>query len=147
MTIRPYQYPLLVGAISLGILAARTIVRTASKTIPANSKFVWTHTLNSTLKASVGIESVKVMMYDSVHGPLFNVPTLVQNIAGATFETFAAAPRAIRPFPLPEAYTFNAGAVLTATYTIFMEAVNGGNASFAEVGIILCGFRVINNEK
>lgn len=140
MMIRPFQYPLIVGAVTSAVTA--TITRTASITIPYNSKFVWLHTLNATVKDNAGSSFVKAVIYDSVNGPICNVPTLVENMAGAVYETFAAAPRSIRPFPLPETYVFNAGSVLTATYTVRL-APNGGAPSYASVGIILCGFRVI----
>lgn len=141
MHVRAYQYPLIVGAVpATGV--NQTVIRTASVTIPSNSQFIWIHTLNATVKTAAGISSVRTQIYDSVHGPIFNVPTEVDNIAGATYQTFTAAPRAIRPFPLPETYVFEAGAVLTATYTIVLLP-NGGNPSFANVGIILCGYRSI----
>jgi hypothetical protein len=135
-----YQYPLLVGAVpSTG--AAQTVIKTASFTIPPNSKFVWVHTLNGTIQSAAGTMSLRVQLYDSVHGALCNVPTDIENIAGAIYKTFLAAPRSIRPFPLPETYIFNAGATVTATYTVIL-APNGGNPSFASVGLILCGYRI-----
>lgn len=147
MIIKPFQYPLIVGAVPGAdplVGQTQTITRTASITIPFNSKFVWLHTINATIKDAPGLpnENVKVVVYDSVKGPICNVPTLVENLAGAVFETFAAAPRSIRPFPLPESYVFNSGAVLTATYNIFL-VVDGG--SYKSVGIILCGYRVIKS--
>lgn len=143
----PFQYPLIVGAISANAEGVPlTLVRTATTTIPFNSKFVWLHTLNATISDTntIIIPTVRTIIYDSINGPICNVPTLIQNMAGAIFETFSASPRSIRPFPLPEAYLFNAGAVLTATYTITMPPANGGAApSFASVGLILCGYRFI----
>ena len=144
MKIRPFQYPLIVGAVPNGGAANVNVTKSASATIPFNSKFVWLHTLNATIQDNAGIVSVKTVIYDSINGPICNVPTLIENLAGATFKTFSAAPRSIRPFALPEAYVFEAGAVLTATYTIFVAAANGGSPSLASVGLILCGYRIIN---
>ena len=135
-----YQYPLLVGAVpATGV--DQTVIKTASFTIPPNSKFVWIHTLNGTIQSAAGAFSVRVQLYDSVHGALCNVPTEIENIAGDIYKTFLAAPRSIRPFPLPETYIFNAGATVTATYTVRLYP-NGGNPSFASVGLILCGYRI-----
>lgn len=139
--IRPYQYPLLVGAVpATGV--AQTVLRTVMVTLPPNSRFVWTHTLNATVQTASGGISVRTQLFDSVKGPLFNISTEVVNIAGAIYRTFLAAPRNIRPFPLPETYTFDLGAVITATYTIILTP-NGGNPSFGSVGIILGGYRTI----
>lgn len=138
---QPYQYPLLVGAVP-ATGATQTVIKTATVTIPPNSKFVWLHTLNATLQSATGTTSVKIMLYDSIRGPLSNVPILITNMAGATFQTFASAPRSIRPFPLPEAYIFNKGAVISATYTIVLTpVVDVNNPAFTSVGIILCGYR------
>lgn len=139
--IRPYQYPLLVGAVP-ATGALQTVNRIVSVTLPPNSVFVWTHTLNATVQDASGGHSVRTQIYDSVNGPLFNVDTEVDNIAGAIYQTFAAAPRNIRPFPLPETYTFDRGAVITATYTVVLTP-NGGDPSFSMVGIILCGYRIL----
>lgn len=142
--IRPFQYALLAGGVPAGT-GARTEVRTVSVTIPFNSKFVWTHTINATIDVLADSGSIKVMLYDSKKGPVCNVPTLVENMAGATFSQASAAPRAIRPFPLPEAYVFESGAVLTATYTI--QLPSGDPApEYIGVGLILCGFRVISEK-
>lgn len=141
--IRPFQYPLIAGAVPAGA-TQRTEVRSVTTTIPFNSKFVWTHTLNATIDVMADSGSVRVMLYDSKKGPICNVPTLIENIAGAIFSQASAAPRNIRPFPLPEAYVFDAGAVLNATYTIVVNASNGGAPEYANVGLILCGFRVIS---
>lgn len=145
MHIRPFQYPLLVGAVPNPGGSSFTVVKTATVIIPFNSKFVWLHTLNATIQDGgvINSTSVNTVIYDSIKGPICNVPTLIENLAGATFQTFAAAPRRIRPFTLPEAYIFEAGAVLTATYTIFVAAANGSAPSLASVGLILCGYRVI----
>ena len=135
-----YQYPLLVGAVpSTG--APQTVIKTVSFTIPPNSKFVWIHTLNGTIQSAGGAVSLRVQLYDSVHGALSNVPTEIENIAGDIYKTFLVAPRSIRPFPLPETYIFNAGSTVTATYTVILTP-NGGDPSFASVGLILCGYRI-----
>ena len=137
--IRPYQYPLLVGAVP-ATGAAQTVNKSVSVTLPPNSTFVWTHTLNGTIKSASGLSTLQLMLYDSLNGPLFNDATNIVNIAGATYESFSAAPRSIRPFPLPETHTFKGGAVLTATYTVGLFP-NGGAPEFSSVGIILCGYR------
>lgn len=139
--IRPFQYALLAGAIA-SEANEHTEVRTATTTIPFNSKFIWTHTLNATLDTFADSGSVRVMLYDSKKGPISNVPTLIENMAGTTFSRVSAAPRAIRPFPLPEAYLFESGAVLTATYTIKVL----GTGEYVSIGLILCGFRVISEK-
>ena len=139
--VRPYQYPLLVGAVlTTGVV--QTVIKTATVVIPDNSQFVWTHTLNATLQTASGGVSTRVMLYDSISGPLSNVETDLSNLAGAIYQTFAAAPRDVRPYPLPEAYTFERGAVITATYTVVLTP-NGGAPSLSSVGIILCGYRVL----
>jgi hypothetical protein len=142
--IRPYQYPLLIGAVP-ATGAPQTVNRTVSVTIPPNSSFIWTHTLNATVQTASGGTSIRTQLFDSVNGPLFNVSTEIANIAGAIYQTFVAAPRAIRPFPLPETYTFDQGAVITATYTVILTP-NGGDPSFGSVGIILCGYRIIGED-
>lgn len=143
MRIRPYLYPLLVGAVpSTG--TPQTAVRTVTATIPANTQFVWTHTLNGTLQTAAGTTSVRVIIFDSKNGPLFNEPIETVNVAGAIYQTFAAAPRDLRPFPLPETHTFLNGTQLTATYTVILTP-NGGDPAFSSVGIILCGFRIIED--
>jgi len=135
-----YQYPLLVGAVpTTG--EVQTVIKTSSFTIPPNSKFVWVHTLNGTIQSAFGTVSLRVQLYDSVHGALSNVPAEIENIAGAIYKKFLAAPRSIRPFPLPETYIFNAGSTVTATYTVILTP-NGGDPSFASVGLILCGYRI-----
>lgn len=138
--IKPYQYPLLVGAVpSTGIV--QTVNKSVSVTLPPNSRFVWTHTLNATVQLTAGGNSIRLMLFDSIKGPVFNVGTNVTNIAGAIYQVFSAAPRDIRPFPLPEAYVFEQGAVISATYTVVLTP-NGGDPSFSSVGIILCGYRL-----
>jgi hypothetical protein len=144
--IRPYQYPLLVGAVPAPGGVPLTVNRTVSTTIPPNSTFVWTHTLNGTVQDAPGPVSVRTQIYDSVNGPLFNVSTETENIAGQVYKTFLGAPRDIRPFPLPETYTFEKGAVLTATYTIILTGSIDFDPSFASVGIILCGYRILDED-
>ena len=143
--VRPYQYPLLVGAV-LGTGLPQTVIKTATVVIPDNSSFVWTHTLNATLQTApdglVSGASVRLQLYDSISGPLSNVEVEVANLAGAIYQTFAAAPRDVRPYPLPEAFTFERGAVITATYTVALT-VNDSNPSLSSVGVILCGYRVL----
>lgn len=143
--IRPFQYPLITGAIPAGV-AQRTEVRTVTTTIPFNSKFVWTHTLNATIDGTANSGTVNLMLYDSKKGPISNVPTLVENISGTTYSIASVAPRIIRPFPLPEAYLFDKGSVLTAAYTITVGASNGGSPNYVSVGVILCGFRITTKD-
>lgn len=147
MKFRPYMYPLMVGAIpSTG--APQTVTLTAFAQIPANSLFVWTHTLNATLQATGGASGTKqlVMLSDSKSGPFFNEPLDLRLIAGTSFNaSVPIANNGIRPFPLPEGHVFERGAVLTATYT-FTLTPNGGDPSFANVGIILCGLREVIEE-
>ena len=140
--IRPYQYPLTIGAVPANG-APQTVIRTVSVTLPPNSTFIWTHTVNATVQTASGGVSVRTQLYDSIKGTLFNVPTEVENIAGAIYKTFSAAPRNIRPFTLPEACVFDQGAVITATYTVILTP-NGGDPSFGSVGIILGGYRIVS---
>jgi len=134
-----YQYPLLVGAVAATGFA-QTVIKTASFTIPPNSKFVWLHTLNGTVQSVDGTVSIRIQLYDSVHGALCNVPTEIENLAGNIYKTYLAAPRSIRPFPLPETYIFNAGATVTATYTISIPTDTV--PVITSIGLILCGYRI-----
>ena len=112
---RPYMYPLTVTAPT----ASTTV--TAVTRIPAYSRFFWTHTIAENVTGLV-------ILYDSIKGPIFNVPTPIDNVAG----------EALRPFPLPEIYVFEKGSVITATYNyVLLDSARTFN------GIILCGFREI----
>lgn len=135
----PYQYPLLTWEVAF--VGGLELIKTVSFTIPPNSKFVWLHTLNGTLQTIDGNVSIRIQLYDSVYGSVCNVPTDIENLSGAIYLTFENTPRDIRPFPLPETYVFNAGATITATYTI-RRITEIAYPAFSSVGIILCGYRI-----
>lgn len=121
MIVKPYLYPLLI----FNFLGAAGNY-TAFTRIPANSKFIWTHTINGSV--GLGTNILHVNLFDSAHGPITNAPINIVNFSGDAF----------RPFPLPEAYVFSGGSVITATYINSSVPV-----ASTTIGIILAGMREI----
>lgn len=121
MNVRPYLYPLLI----FNFLGA-TGNYTAFVRVPSNSRFIWTHTVNGS--GSIFGNIIHVNLFDSAKGPVTNAPINIVNFTGQPG----------RPFPLPEAYVFSAGSVITATYINTSVPV-----ASTTMGIVLCGMREI----
>lgn len=122
-TYKPYLIPLVSTIIPVAPQAFT--IFSVTRQIPRNSRFFWTHTVQSINSAALtGL--VQVQIIDSVTGPVTTVPVSIELFGGP----------AGRPFPLPEPFIFQQGAIITATIKILT-----GDPLPTFGGVILGGIR------